>query len=57
MVRFLLRVTKMHKIINEDIRGTGLVELKFEDKVIKARLRWFGHVEDGWSIRRVCWAA
>ncbi|KAI5100192.1 von Willebrand factor A domain-containing protein 5A isoform X4, partial [Silurus meridionalis] len=44
MLRFSLGVTTMDRIRNEFIRGTAHVGC-FGDKVRKARLRWFGHVQ------------
>ena len=53
MLRFSLGVTRMDRIRNEFIRGTAQVG-QFRDKMRKARLRWFGHVQrrDAGYIRR-----
>ena len=46
---FSLGVTRMDKIRNEHIRGTGQVG-RFAQKTCDARLMWFGHVRRkyGW---------
>ncbi|KAK3575295.1 hypothetical protein QTP86_023417 [Hemibagrus guttatus] len=44
MLRFSLGVTRLDRIRNEYIRGTAHVG-RLGDKVRKARLRWFGHVQ------------
>ena len=44
MLRFALRVTRMHKIKNEFIRGTAHIR-QIGDEVREARLRWYGHVQ------------
>ncbi|KAK3526945.1 hypothetical protein QTP86_005766 [Hemibagrus guttatus] len=44
MLRFSLGVTRLDRIRNEYIRGTAHVG-HLGDKVKKARLRWFGHVQ------------
>ncbi|KAK3543455.1 hypothetical protein QTP70_020933, partial [Hemibagrus guttatus] len=44
MLRFSLGVTRLDRIRNEYIRGTGHVG-RLGDKVREARLRWFGHVQ------------
>ncbi|KAK3511407.1 hypothetical protein QTP70_007333 [Hemibagrus guttatus] len=44
MLRFSLGVTRLDRIRNEYIRGTGHVGC-LGDKVREARLRWFGHVQ------------
>ncbi|KAI5619610.1 hypothetical protein C0J50_21007 [Silurus asotus] len=44
MLRFTLGVTRMDRIRNKFIRGTAHVG-RFGDKVMEARLRWFGHVQ------------
>ncbi|MCJ8732893.1 hypothetical protein PDJAM_G00217090 [Pangasius djambal] len=43
MLRFSLGVTRLDRIRNEYIRGTAHVG-RLGDKVMEARLRWFGHV-------------
>ena len=43
MFRFSLRVMRMDRIRNEEIRGTEHVRCSGE-KVREARLRWFGRV-------------
>ncbi|KAK3548241.1 hypothetical protein QTP70_005820 [Hemibagrus guttatus] len=44
MLRFSLGVTRLDRIRNKYIRGTGHVG-RLGDKVREARLRWFGHVQ------------
>ncbi|KAK3521277.1 hypothetical protein QTP70_003124 [Hemibagrus guttatus] len=44
MLRFSLGVTRLDRIRNEYIRGTAHVG-RLGDKVMEARLRWFGHVQ------------
>ncbi|KAK3512256.1 hypothetical protein QTP70_002279 [Hemibagrus guttatus] len=44
MLRFSLGVTRLDRIRNEYIRGTAHFG-RLGDKVRKARLRWFGHVQ------------
>ncbi|KAK3524810.1 hypothetical protein QTP86_007606 [Hemibagrus guttatus] len=44
MLRFSLGVTRLDRIRNEYIRGTAHVG-HLGDKVMEARLRWFGHVQ------------
>lgn len=43
-LRFSLRVTRMDKIRNEDVRGTARDEL-FGNEVREASLKWIGHVQ------------
>ena len=42
MVRWALGVTRKDKIRNEYVRGTAKIA-KLEDKLRKARLRWYEH--------------
>ena len=44
MLIFSLGVTRMDRIRHEDIRGKAQVT-HFGDKVMEARLRYFGHVQ------------
>ncbi|KAK3511371.1 hypothetical protein QTP70_005282 [Hemibagrus guttatus] len=44
MLRFSLGVTRLDRIRNKYIRGTAHVG-RLGDKVMEARLRWFGHVQ------------
>ncbi|KAK3571106.1 hypothetical protein QTP86_001786 [Hemibagrus guttatus] len=44
MSRYSLGVTRLDRIRNEYIRGTAHVG-RLGDKVMEARLRWFGHVQ------------
>ena len=44
MLRWMIGITRIEKIKNEDIRPRAGV-VKISEKIIEARLRWLGHVE------------
>ena|SRR6218665_439085 len=44
-LRSIAGVTRLHKLINDDIRQALGSQTTLLDSVVQRRLRWFGHVE------------